>query len=254
MKMMEKGEKKKNKVEKRLLENKWWHRLAKSLIYISNVIIFIAILIVATSSGESFFVSALSSLSFSVLLYLILSTIYYRVILYVVYGRGKSSKLLPLKKIIILILTLFFLTGITIGIDYLENKTERTSKTVTGINRFNLGKEIEISSIEIKREDGLWAEGKFIVIKVGIKNKMKEEVLVSWSLGQLIDDKGRKFNKQEDPFVNIETIAPGLTNYQKATYQIPKDAKLKKIEIKSQDWEDGFIELEGIPIRQEIDL
>ncbi|MGM0438934.1 MAG: hypothetical protein ACQEP3_00645 [Patescibacteria group bacterium] len=245
----------KNKAEERLLENKWWHRLAKSLIYISDVIIFIAILIVATSSGESFFVSTLSSLSFSVLLYLILSVIYYRIILYIAYGKEKSSKLLPFKKIIILVLTLFFLTGTTIGVDYLENKTERASKTVTGINRFNLGKEIEINSIKIKREDRLWAEGKLMVIKIGLKNKTKEEILVSWSLGQLIDDEGRKFNKQEDQtFVNTETIAPGLTNYQKATYEIPKDAKLKKVEMRSQDWKDKFIELEGVPIRQPIEL
>ncbi len=125
-----------------------------------------------------------------------------------------------------------------------------------------MGKEIEIENIEIQNMGSkyckglMWegrcaneitTEGKFIKVRVGLKNISKKNILVSWELGVLIDNQEREYLSYDKISRIVRSrsndIAPGFSDTREEIYEIPLDSMPSRLEIVSLDFEKQLLEL-----------
>ncbi len=239
------------------LENKWWHRLIKVIIYFLTISTFFFVWVISIAENEPVVLAVLGSLFFSALLYLILNVIYHRAILYIAYGKSEYIQSWSLLKTGIFILAIAFLFGLMQGISYLQKDGSVGEELSSESEKIEIGKDIEIEITEVKNmgsEYGgarwiITTEGKFIYTEVSLKNIGKESISVAWGLGHLIDDQERKFYKYGQslpslPFQKVD-IAPGLSDTREAIYETPLDAKPAKLEISSLEFENQLLEIKS---------
>jgi hypothetical protein len=83
----------KKEITKEYLEDRWWHRLATVLIYLTSVCI--SVFVFVKISYEIYGVIAgimliIFSFVIAYILFFLLSLIYYEIILYIIYGKNKN--------------------------------------------------------------------------------------------------------------------------------------------------------------------
>ncbi len=241
------------------LESKWWHRLVKVFIQILTIFVFV-VTFAGLIDSENILVTIFGSLFFLLITYLILNAIYYRIILYIVYGKNEYSQIWSTKKIGIFILVIVLLFGLTDAIEKI-NITEE--KNLFEKKLFEIGREIEIESINIQdlgnkycrfmsaRGDcieEMTTEGKFIEIEVKLKNISKSPISLRWRLREVIDSKEREYYDRTYYGFSTElyeesNIAPGFSDSRKEIYEIPADSEVIKVNIISNDFENQLFEI-----------
>jgi len=118
----------KEEITKEELENKWWHRLVKVIIYLLSIWFFI-------SETDNYYPKNYDATGWSILIFLILTVVvfllcnvfYYKVILYIVYGKNQSIKMpfLSLNKLIVVIIGMLILAGVLASIRDREIEKEK---------------------------------------------------------------------------------------------------------------------------------